>query len=234
MKGERNSVLRRVTDLMRAAILAGAMPGLLPSEYELQASYGASRNVIRDALSALRSEGFVERHQGTGTFVVGQRFGHRVDKIEGFNPTDSGVELAREPVEFALVEAAPIVRSMLGLAEGAQAVMIERLTLADGESASYWTSYLPPDLEDVMHRLGPTDSLHVVIGAVAESEVVEVRYSMSAGIATQPIAEVLRTVEGAPILRHERLSILEDGRAAEWAVGWARGDRFTFHSVRRS
>lgn len=41
----------------------------LPSENELAEAYGVSRITIRQALSSLAAEGFVERIQGSGTFV---------------------------------------------------------------------------------------------------------------------------------------------------------------------
>ncbi|XBH21365.1 GntR family transcriptional regulator [Jonesiaceae bacterium BS-20] len=46
------------------------LPGAqLPSENELAEVYGVSRITIRQALSSLAAEGFVERIQGSGTFV---------------------------------------------------------------------------------------------------------------------------------------------------------------------
>ncbi len=44
--------------------------GQLPTENELAAIYGISRITIRQALSALAEDGYVERRQGTGTFVA--------------------------------------------------------------------------------------------------------------------------------------------------------------------
>jgi GntR family transcriptional regulator len=42
----------------------------LPTENEMAAIYGISRITIRQALSALAEDGYVERRQGTGTFVA--------------------------------------------------------------------------------------------------------------------------------------------------------------------
>lgn len=233
MRGWRSSKLRRITDLMRAAIVAGTMPRVLPSEQELQVIYGASRNVIRDALDELRVEGFLDRQQGTGTFIVGRRFRHRIDSAGGFNTGGTEVVLRREPISFEIVPAVPIVLVMLGLSEGSMAIMVERVTTVDGEPISYWTSYLPPELEEVIHRLGPTDSLHAVIGAVAGHEVGDVHFTHSAGLATAPVAEILQMPVSSPVTRHERLAMLTGGGVCEFAVGWARGDKFSYQSMRR-
>lgn len=42
----------------------------LPTEIDLGASYGASRNTIRDAIKQLTSQGLVETRPGRGTFVT--------------------------------------------------------------------------------------------------------------------------------------------------------------------
>ena len=48
----------------------GASPGeRLPPERELAGKLGVSRGELRKALSALESEGVVERHVGRGTFL---------------------------------------------------------------------------------------------------------------------------------------------------------------------
>ena len=240
MRGDRSTTLRRVADLMRAAILTGAMPHLLPSEHELQVTYATSRNVIRDALALLRDEGLIERQQGSGTSVVGRRFQHRVDRIGGFDPTGAGVGVRRESLSLAIVPAAPVVVAELRLDDGADCVMIERLTVTDGgtfgedEPTSLWTSYLPLEFTDVMTELTRFDSLHDVIARVSGSEIEEVRFTVNAGLASVPVAESIRVQVGAPVIRQQRIAVLTDGRVCEFALGWSRGDRLTLNSVRRA
>ena len=45
----------------------------LPTEQELNARFGVSRTVIREAMASLRSEGLVVSRQGSGVFVADQR-----------------------------------------------------------------------------------------------------------------------------------------------------------------
>src|ERR1700684_2316417 len=42
----------------------------LPTEQELNARFGVSRTVIREAMASLRSEGLVVSRQGSGVFVA--------------------------------------------------------------------------------------------------------------------------------------------------------------------
>src|ERR1700712_644844 len=67
----RTSAVLRVRELLRGEILQQLRRGdLLPSEWELETMFGASRGVIRAALDLLRGEGLIARLQGAGTFVV--------------------------------------------------------------------------------------------------------------------------------------------------------------------
>jgi len=57
---------------LKERILAGELgPGArLPSEAELIEEYAVSRTVVREAVTRLRAEGFVETFQGRGSFVL--------------------------------------------------------------------------------------------------------------------------------------------------------------------
>jgi GntR family transcriptional regulator len=64
---------RRLADELRARITSGEYaPGsLLPSEGELAAASGMSRDTVRDALALLRAEGLVTTRRGSGTTTRG-------------------------------------------------------------------------------------------------------------------------------------------------------------------
>jgi DNA-binding FadR family transcriptional regulator len=61
----------KLVDLLSAEITSGKLPpgARLPTEQAMMASFGVSRTVIREAVSALRSEGLVTTRQGVGAFV---------------------------------------------------------------------------------------------------------------------------------------------------------------------
>jgi GntR family transcriptional regulator, transcriptional repressor for pyruvate dehydrogenase complex len=62
----------RVSRMISQEILEGRLkPGdRLPTEQALAEALGVSRNVVREAIARLRSEGVVESRQGVGAFVV--------------------------------------------------------------------------------------------------------------------------------------------------------------------
>ena len=62
----------RIVDAIRREIGEGRLkPGdRLPGEQLLADTFGVSRNVVREAIARLRSDGFVQSRQGIGAFVV--------------------------------------------------------------------------------------------------------------------------------------------------------------------
>jgi GntR family transcriptional regulator len=63
---------QRIADDLRTKIdsRAFAEGSQLPTELELGAQYGASRNTVRDAIKRLISQGLIETRPGQGTFVT--------------------------------------------------------------------------------------------------------------------------------------------------------------------
>jgi GntR family transcriptional repressor for pyruvate dehydrogenase complex len=62
----------RVAELISAEVRSGRLrPGdQLPTEQALATSLGVSRNVVREAIARLRSDGIVESRQGVGAFLL--------------------------------------------------------------------------------------------------------------------------------------------------------------------
>jgi GntR family transcriptional regulator len=64
---------QRIADDLLSKIKSGELPPgeQIPTEGDLQVTYNASRNTIRDAIKRLVSLGIVQTRPGQGTFVVG-------------------------------------------------------------------------------------------------------------------------------------------------------------------
>ena len=70
--GRAEPLHKKVAAMISREIAAGRVqPGdRLPTEHELAQTFEVSRNVVREAIACLRSDGVVESRQGLGAFVV--------------------------------------------------------------------------------------------------------------------------------------------------------------------
>ena len=153
---------RRVAEDLRREIESGKLGPLswLPTESELMAKHGVSRNTVRGAVNWLVTRGLVETRSGQGAFVT--------KKIQPFVTTLSadpetgfgggeGVAYMSEVVaqgrvptteepEVGIDRATGDVATELVLAEGASVVSRRQKRFIDGKPWSLQTSYYPMNL----------------------------------------------------------------------------------------
>ena len=119
----------------------------LPAEVELAVLLGVSRTVIRDALSELEREGYVERVRGIGTVVNRSvlNLRSRIDqKLEyyplirsfGSFPHADSIQVYSVPADAETAQA-------LALERGEELVCIKKRVLADRQPVIYSIDYLP-------------------------------------------------------------------------------------------
>lgn len=222
---------RRIRDVLRARILTGAYGERpLPSETDLAAEFGASRNIVRDVLTLLRAEGLVDRIPGAGTFVVSAKAVQGLDRLRGLAETfDAGADRVVNQVVLAeIVPATPIVAEKLELAPRAPVVALERVRLLDGEPLSLDASYLPADVGEPL--LGMDLARHDVFGLLERDLCLllgSAALSIEAIAADRTVADLLRVREGSPLLFLERLTFTESGRPVDLEFVRYRGDRLS-------
>ncbi len=122
----------------------------LPAEIELSEQLGVSRTVIRDALSDLEREGFIERTRGVGTVINRSivNLTNRLDlKLEynelivnsGYRPCTDSISLRREIANEDLA-------GKLDVDLGAELIVCEKRILAGTIPVIYSFDYLSMDL----------------------------------------------------------------------------------------
>ena len=107
IRGQRADRARRVADILRHQILAGAVVGTVPGEQELAAEHGTSRNTVREALALLRDEGLIDGAPKLGTRVAARKFDHGLDALLGLQETLKGHGTVRNEVRAATTITAP-------------------------------------------------------------------------------------------------------------------------------
>ncbi len=221
----------------------GSKPGdRLPTEGEIETSFGVSRTTVRLALQALAQEGMVERIQGRGTFVAAPKISHQ-PMLTSFteNMRLQGLHPSRRALVSELREAPEHVAAPLELPQDARTCrFLRRLLLADDRPVGVAETWLPVEFvgldDDVFNpRSLSENSLYELlrwpsVGLNLERGEETVR----AALADADDAELLECAEGESVLIVDRTSFNTAGRPVELTRLTFDGARYQYRTeVRR-
>jgi GntR family transcriptional regulator len=228
---------RTLPDLVREAVLEviadrHLKPGdRLSPEPALAAMLAVSRTTLREAIRALELEGVLVRTRGVGTFVASAPF-LRNNLNANFGVTELIQSAGHVPgtadrtVGVSIPAAS--VRAALGLAEGAQAVVIERTRTADGRPVVRSTdivptAFIPAGTEPLP---APEESLYgwlqTKCGVTIHRGIARIR----SVAATPLLARALRVRRGAPLLALEQVDYTGDSRPVLYSLEYHVPDAF--------
>ncbi len=216
----------QVLEDLRARLTAGEFVERFPTDNELVARYGVSRQTVREAVRRLSDAGVLERARGRGTRVrdfqqIGGTLESLYEQIEAQGAAQRSIVRARELVTD------PAIATRLKLAADAHLVHIERLRLADDEPLALDRAWLP---EDLAAGLLTADLSHTGIYLeLLRSCGVEVDHGSEQIKPLLPAAEdrkTLRLPRGEAAFSIERLTHSAE-RPVEWRHSLVRGDRYT-------
>jgi len=221
-------------ELLRQRIQAGEFqPGdTIPPERELEARYGLSRTTVRQAISELVSEGVLYRQQGRGTFVSRHNIPYDLRRLTSFTEDMRlrGHQPATRLLQAGLVTAPEPAVQALGLLS-AQAFLVERLRLADGESMGIHTAYLPPQLAVDPRELAAGRSLYGLLAERHHVTVAKAEETLEAVAAPGQVAALLGVRRGMPLMRVERVTYADSGDPVEYVVMLYRADRYKYYAL---
>lgn len=216
----------------------------LPTESELVAQHGLSRQTVRRAFQDLVAEGVVYRVPGRGTYArESGRYLRQLGSIEDLMnlSQDTTMEVVRGLTRRVDVEAA----SRLRLDDDVvHTVVFRRLHGASGHGVPFvlTTVHLPPP---IAHHLEGSDTLqtggvdtHTVIGLLEPhlvNPIAEAAQSITVGPADDVVASALGCPPGHPMLRVDRLYSDSAGRPVELSVSHFLPEQYTYRvTLRRS
>ncbi|MEM7114541.1 MAG: GntR family transcriptional regulator [Chloroflexota bacterium] len=204
---------------------------LIPSEQELQDTYGLSRTTVRQTLSELVNEGRLNRHRGRGTFVSPPQMTH--NPVQRLGATEylaqQGIKTGWQLISADWAEPPEGVRERLQLGKQAQVYRIHRLRLANEETIGYHYAYLPEFIVSHVNKAQLTTggSLRYLRDAPQMADSLAHR-TIEATVAASAEVAQLGAQMGDPILAIERLIVAADGTPLELLWAAYRGDRFKY------
>jgi GntR family transcriptional regulator len=122
----------------------------LPSETELIQEFGASRPIVVRALEILKTDGWIDSHQGKGRFVRARQAmrGRQLPRYaaELLDEHEGATARTEKLLSAGPVLAPPRAAEALNLAEGTPIVARSRLILDDARPVELSTTYLSVEL----------------------------------------------------------------------------------------
>jgi len=207
-------------------------PGdLVPSEQELQNTYGVSRITVRQAFSELTHEGRFERHRGQGTFVANKPLVHNPSKRVSITELmrEQGITPDWVIRERGFVNPLPNIQEKLGVRSNAKVYYVDFLLGADKEPIGRHLTYLPKPIADSANVASLSDAdLGTYFRALPNQTGIQIARTIRAVPASTAEAKLLKIRTGQPILSIEVTYSDADGNPIEHLRANYRGDRFKF------
>lgn len=224
------AVWRQIADTLAQEIRnrGYADTGRLPSETELAARFGVNRHTLREAVKSLQAEGMVRIEQGRGMFVQHELMPYPLARRTRFseNLQRQGLLPARQLLTARAQPASERVAQELRLGKGAQVLMVETLSEANGQPVNLATAYYPATrfhgLLDMLSEGTCTTEILKRLGVVdyfrAESRI-------TTQLPSEETARLLKQPATRPLLCVESLDVDTEGVPIKYGETVFSGDR---------
>ncbi|MEU5390012.1 GntR family transcriptional regulator [Streptomyces tibetensis] len=215
---------------LEAAIERGVLaPGnLLGNEVDLSVRLGLSRPTVRQAIQSLVDKGLLVRRRGVGTQVVHSQVKRPLELSSLYDDLEAaGQGPTTEVVRNDILPAACDVAAALGVPEGGEVTVLDRLRRTHGRPVALLRNYLPASLLDLdSTRLESTGLYRVMRSAGITLH--SARQTVGARAATAGEASRLDEEEGAALLTMQRTAYDDTGRPVEYATHIYRASHYSF------
>jgi GntR family transcriptional regulator len=201
----------------------------LPSEEELSRIYGVSRMTSRQALQVLKSQGFVIRQRGRGSFVSQPKVEKDITHLSGFTAEMRalGLKASSRVLEGGTLPASIEVASQLRIEVNAPIFRLRRLRLADGLPVAIEEIWLPKTRYPGIDKLDFSRiSLYQTLRERYEIQVSRADEILEARSASKRESELLQVNARSSLLVISRTLWSVDGSPVETAHSVYRGDRY--------
>jgi GntR family transcriptional regulator len=175
----------------------------LPPEKELANRYGVSLSPIRQAILDLVKEGVLYRRPGSGTFL---RDAPRTERVSVLGSFSESLRARGAQVDVVILaqertKTPPAIEGLVGPGTD-EVVVVERLTLIDGEPAAVLRSSLPAGRFAAVARTSlPNGSLYRYLEDVAGVVPMRAETTVQVVPCSTVRSEELRIAAGSPLLQ---------------------------------
>jgi GntR family transcriptional regulator len=233
--GEISPIYRTVAGVLIERIDNGNLrPGSrCPSERQLASEYGISRMTARAAVNLLVQRGYVERRNGSGTFVAGPKIELDLSTAAGFSDRvlRYGITPGALVIEARTAGAWELdasVAKALGITRDELAHVLVRVRTGNDELLALEKSYFPVRHCANLLDSELTGSIYELLRTSCNLELAHLRQKLEMTQLDVSAAKALATYPDAPALQITRTTWDVQGRPIEFATDLYRGDRLVF------
>lgn len=206
----------------------------LPSEGDLQAHFGVSRSVVRQALRQLETEGIIYRQKGRGSFVAPPKLRQQISSVTSFTDEmrSRGIQPGARVLHQAMVPAGEEAARHLALEAGCPVFFLERVRLADGLPLALESAYIHFDGCTALAEVDfSSASLYATLSDKFNLRYLESEQELEATLASPRESELLGLNSGAPVML-ARFTTYSDGlHPVEYVKSTYRGDKYRFYTI---
>jgi len=207
-------------------------PGVrLPPERALSETLGVNRMTLRQALSKLETEGYLDRRQGSGTFVERPKIERQAGRLvpfsramarRGYKPGARVVALEKQPASVTIA-------AKLRVPVSSSVYFVRRVRLINHEPVMLETWWMPVKRFPRFERFDITRrSVYEIMETEYGVKVSRAQQSLEPAVASEYEARLLGIETGEPLMLEERLAFDGRGRPIDYGKDLYRGDRFRF------
>lgn len=224
---------RDIARSLEARIRSGEWrPGTqIPTEAELETTFGASRGTIRLAVAELTRKHLLHRQAGRGTFVLGADF-EDLTRFFRFERSDSPTPIVPQVRELsrAVVQADAAIAAALGLRTGEDVALVRRLRSYRDEPFllidSFFTMAAWAQIADADFNVFP---FYDLLRDKFDFYIIAAEEFLTAGLASGEEAQLLAIAPSEAIVRIERIASTFGDERVEYRRCAGRGDHFRYH-----
>lgn len=220
----------QVAQRLEHMIESGELPiGMrLDNEIDLADQLGLSRPTMRRAIAYLVDRGLLVRKRGLGTQVAHAKVRRQVGLTSLYDDLAKTSRSPRTQVLSFAVEPAPDALAVeLGIKEGTDVYVFERLRYAEGEPLALMRNHVPASLLPLSVADLEVHGLYELLRAAGITLKIA-KQSIGARAATAAEARVLGEARRAPLLTMTRSAYDDQGRAVEHGSHIYRASRYSF------
>ena len=229
-RGSPVPLYHQLAQQLEAAIGHGVLaPGnLLGNEVDLSVRLGLSRPTVRQAIQALVDKGLLVRRRGVGTQVVHSQVRRPLELSSLYDDLETaGQAPTTEVVRNEVVPASCDVAAALGVPEGGEVTVLDRLRRTHGRPVALLRNHLPVSLLDLDGTRLESTGLYRMMRS-AGITLHSARQTIGARAATAREASSLDEREGAALLTMQRTAYDDTGRPVEYGTHIYRASLYTF------